>query len=71
MYYVDDLVNNGWSVVIHLKPRDLYEMGEEVEEEEVHENMSYEENELPLNFNNNDDEYMHLATNHLNDDLVD
>ncbi|OIT31499.1 hypothetical protein A4A49_64129 [Nicotiana attenuata] len=28
VYYVDDEVNKGWSTVVHLKPRDLYEIGE-------------------------------------------
>ncbi|KAH0764831.1 hypothetical protein KY285_000702 [Solanum tuberosum] len=26
--YVDDILNKGWSVVVHLKPRDMYDMGE-------------------------------------------
>ena len=44
VYYVDDVVNKGWSVVVHLKPRDLYEMGEIVEE--VYENEPYQDQEL-------------------------
>ncbi|KAJ1386045.1 hypothetical protein SESBI_41176 [Sesbania bispinosa] len=28
VYYVDDEVNKGWSVVVHMKPRDLYDMGQ-------------------------------------------
>ncbi|RDX89554.1 hypothetical protein CR513_28706, partial [Mucuna pruriens] len=28
VYYVDDEVNIGWSVVVHMMPRDLYDMGE-------------------------------------------
>jgi hypothetical protein len=32
VYYVDDVVNKGWGVVVHLKARDLYEMGEDIEE---------------------------------------
>ncbi|KAK7306021.1 hypothetical protein VNO77_43935 [Canavalia gladiata] len=28
VYYVDDEVNKGWSVVVHMMPRDLYDMGE-------------------------------------------
>ncbi|XP_025608126.1 uncharacterized protein [Arachis hypogaea] len=35
VYYVDDEVDKGWSVVVHVKPRDLYDMGEENEEAEV------------------------------------
>ena len=45
VYYVDDLVNKGWSVAIHLKPRDLYEMGEEAGEE-TYENEQYQEQVL-------------------------
>ncbi|OIT30619.1 hypothetical protein A4A49_59057, partial [Nicotiana attenuata] len=39
IYYVHDEVNKGWSTVIHLKPRDLYEMGEG--ENEVPKNESF------------------------------
>ncbi|XP_075074837.1 uncharacterized protein LOC142162387 [Nicotiana tabacum] len=46
VYYVDDVVNKGWSVAMHLKPRDLYDMGEEVVEDEVYENEPYQEQEL-------------------------
>ncbi|KAL4306317.1 hypothetical protein AHAS_Ahas16G0166200 [Arachis hypogaea] len=35
VYYVDDEVAKEWSVVVHVKPRDLYDMGEENEEAEV------------------------------------
>ena len=37
VYYVDNVVNKGWSTVVHLKPRDLYVMGGE------------EDNEFPKN----------------------
>lgn len=67
VYYVDDLVNEGWSVAVHLKPRDLYEMGEEIEEE-VYENVPNEAQELE-HFNNIDDEYVELATNDMVGDL--
>ncbi|OIT26536.1 hypothetical protein A4A49_41017 [Nicotiana attenuata] len=33
VYYVDDEVNKGWSTVVHLKPRDLYDMGGEGDNE--------------------------------------
>ncbi|OIT35664.1 hypothetical protein A4A49_59215, partial [Nicotiana attenuata] len=39
VYYVDDEVNKGWSIVFHLKPRDLYETGER--ENEVPKNESF------------------------------
>jgi len=28
VYYIDDEVNKEWSIVVHLKPQDLYDMGE-------------------------------------------
>lgn len=33
VYYVDDELNKGWSTVIHLNPRELYDIGEEGENE--------------------------------------
>jgi len=66
VYYVDDVVNKGWSVVVHLKPRDLYEMGEIVKE--VYENETYQDQELEK-FYNNDNEYVQLTTNHLDGDI--
>jgi len=42
VYYVDDIVNKGWSVAVHLKARDLYDMGE-VMEEQVYEDEPYQE----------------------------
>ncbi|KAH1198427.1 hypothetical protein GmHk_18G052013 [Glycine max] len=68
VYYVDDVVNEGWSVVVHIKPRDLYDMGEEVEEN-AYENEPYQEQQLEQ-FSRLDDQYVQLATNHLNDDIV-
>ncbi|XP_016185884.1 uncharacterized protein LOC107627561 [Arachis ipaensis] len=35
VYYVDNEVDKEWSVVVHVKPRDLYDMGEENEEAKV------------------------------------
>nr|XP_029151076.1 uncharacterized protein LOC114925857 [Arachis hypogaea] len=26
VYYVDDMVNKGWSIAMHVKPRDMYDM---------------------------------------------
>ena len=34
VYYVDDKTNPPWNVAIHVKPRDLYEMGDEEEHDE-------------------------------------
>ncbi|KAJ1382948.1 hypothetical protein SESBI_43763 [Sesbania bispinosa] len=31
VFYVDDEKEKGWSIPIHVKPRDLYDMGEEDE----------------------------------------
>ncbi|WVZ18489.1 hypothetical protein V8G54_005811 [Vigna mungo] len=67
VYYVDDVVNEGWSVAVHLKPRDLYEIGEEVQEE-LYENEPYQVQELEK-FYSNDNEYVQLATNHLDEDI--
>jgi len=69
VYYVDDMVNEGWSIVVHIKPRDLYDMGEEVEEN-VYENEPYEEQELE-HFSSLNNEYVQLATNHLTNDMGD
>ncbi|WVZ03365.1 hypothetical protein V8G54_024171 [Vigna mungo] len=67
VYYVDDVVNEGWNVVVHVKPRDLYEMGEEIQEE-LFENEQYQDQELDK-FYSNDNEYVQLATNHLDEDI--
>ncbi|XP_025685089.1 uncharacterized protein [Arachis hypogaea] len=69
VYYVDDVVNKGWSIVVHLKPRDLYEMGDEIEEA-ADEDEPHQEQALDQYFGNSD-EYIQLATNHLIDDVVD
>ncbi|XP_015166236.1 uncharacterized protein [Solanum tuberosum] len=68
VYYVDDIVNKGWSVAVHLKPRDLYDMGE-VMEEQVYENEPYQEQELDQFFTDGD-EYVQLATDYIIDDTV-
>lgn len=31
VYYVNDEMSKDWSVVVHLKPRDLYDMGEQID----------------------------------------
>lgn len=33
VYYVNDELSKDWSVVVHLKPRDLYDMGEQIDTE--------------------------------------
>ena len=32
VFFVEDEMEQDWSVVLHLKPRDLYDIGEEVKE---------------------------------------
>lgn len=41
VYYVDDETDEGWSVAIHLKPRDLFDM-RGVDEEGIYENLPYQ-----------------------------
>ncbi|KAG5632405.1 hypothetical protein H5410_004122 [Solanum commersonii] len=57
--HLKHIVNKGWSVVVNLKPIDLYDMGE-VMEEEVYENEPYQEQELDQFFTDSD-EYVQLA----------
>lgn len=45
MNYVDDIVNKGRSVVVHLKTRDLYDM-REVMDEKIYANESYRKQEV-------------------------
>ncbi|KAH0706398.1 hypothetical protein KY285_010897 [Solanum tuberosum] len=56
VYYVDDETDKEWSVVLHLKPRDLFEMGE-VDEEDLYENESYQQQEFGQFF---DDDYENI-----------
>ncbi|XP_061363146.1 uncharacterized protein LOC133306783 [Gastrolobium bilobum] len=51
VYYVDDEVNKGWSVVVHMMPRDLYDMGE-VTEDVICETEPYQEQDLSNLFSN-------------------
>ena len=69
VYYEDNMVNKKWSVVVHIKPRDLYDMGEEVEES-AYENEPYHEQDLEQ-FSSLNNEYVQLATNHITDDIGD
>ncbi|KAM3359779.1 hypothetical protein P3S68_019490 [Capsicum galapagoense] len=45
VYYVDDENDKEWSVAVHLKPRDLFDMGE-IDEEEIYENEPYQQQEF-------------------------
>ena len=44
VFYVDDETDKGWSVVVHVKPRDLYDMGEG--NEDMYENEPYAQQEF-------------------------
>ncbi|XP_060171296.1 uncharacterized protein LOC132602472 [Lycium barbarum] len=54
VYYVDDEKEKQWSVVVHLKPRDLYDMGEETEEESIYDIVSSSQEYLGSRFPNGD-----------------
>ncbi|KAM3359571.1 hypothetical protein P3S68_019282 [Capsicum galapagoense] len=45
VYYVDDENDKEWSVAVHLKPRDLFDM-REIDEEEIYENEPYQQQEF-------------------------
>ncbi|XP_049389030.1 uncharacterized protein LOC125853389 [Solanum stenotomum] len=56
VYYVDDETDKEWSIVVHLKPRDLFEMGE-VDEEDLYKNEPYQQQEFGQFF---DDDYENI-----------
>ncbi|XP_057440976.1 uncharacterized protein LOC130732968 [Lotus japonicus] len=62
VYYVDEEVNKGWSLVVHMMPRDLYDMGE-VESE------PYEEQDLS-NLISNEDDTMTLARDDVDNEFI-
>ncbi|RDX89559.1 hypothetical protein CR513_28702, partial [Mucuna pruriens] len=68
VYYVDDEVNKGWSIVVHMMPRDLYDMGE-VEEDITFESEPYHEQDLS-NLFTNETEIITLTRNDVNDEFV-
>ncbi|XP_020959171.1 uncharacterized protein LOC110262888 [Arachis ipaensis] len=68
VYYVDDMGNKGWSIVVYVKPRDIYDMGQG-NEDVVYENEPYQEQELEQLFDPNN-EYIQLATNLLDSDAI-
>ncbi|XP_057744386.1 uncharacterized protein LOC130962245 isoform X2 [Arachis stenosperma] len=68
VYYVDDMVNKGWSIAVHVKPRDMYDIGQG-NEDIVYENEPYQEQELEQLFDPNN-EYIQLATNLLDSDAI-
>ncbi|XP_060186724.1 uncharacterized protein LOC132616141 isoform X2 [Lycium barbarum] len=54
VYYVDDEKEKQWSAVVHLKPRDLYDMGEETEEESIYDVISSSQEDLGSRFPDGD-----------------
>ncbi|KAM3289756.1 hypothetical protein P3S67_018045 [Capsicum chacoense] len=45
VYYVDDENDEEWCVAVHLKPRDLFDIGE-IDEEKIYENEPYQQQEF-------------------------
>ncbi|RDX89547.1 hypothetical protein CR513_28709, partial [Mucuna pruriens] len=68
VYYVDDEVNKGWSIVVHMMPRDLYDMGE-VGEDITFESVLYHEQDLN-NLFINQIETITLTRNYVDDEFV-
>lgn len=66
VFYIDDVKESGWSIPIHMKPRDLYDMGEEDEEIMVA-NEVYQSQNLEEIFPD-DTTYMQLARASMDDD---
>ena len=59
VYFVEDQISLDWNVVVHLKPRDLYDMGELVDDE-MCKHEPFTEQELN-NFFDNGDNNLQLA----------
>jgi len=82
VYYVDDEVNKDWTIVMHLKPQNLYDMGEgdgEVCEVESRPQQDLNDffnnsNELTLFRDDEDDELLNKDNNdgeiHENDSIL-
>jgi len=68
VYYVDDEVNKGWSVVVHMMPRDLYDMGE-VGEDIIFESESYHKQDLN-NLFTSETEAITLARDDIDNEFV-
>ena len=67
VYYVEDEKEKGWSIPIHVKPRDLYDMGED-DEEIIYDNEGYPSQDLEQFFLD-DGSHMQLARDSMDDDL--
>jgi len=66
VYYVNDEVNKDWTIAVHLKPRDFYDMGEE--DIEICEVQSCPQQDLNQFFN--DSEQLPLFRDYEDDDLL-
>lgn len=71
VYYVNDEIDKYWSVVVHLKPRDLYDMGYQIDIEVCPEQNLYQffgdSDDLSLIREDVDDELS--SEGHVNDDI--
>ncbi|XP_057723796.1 uncharacterized protein LOC130939727 [Arachis stenosperma] len=68
VYFVNDEVNKDWSVVVHLKPKDSYDMGGN-EDDEPCENEPWSEQNLDSLFENGDN--LSLLRDEVDDELLD
>lgn len=71
VYYVNDELNKDWSVVVHLNPRDLYDMGDQIDIEVCPEQdldqFFGDSDDLSLIREDEDDEL--IIEGHLNDNI--
>ena len=67
-FYIEDLVFLEWSVVVHLKPRDLYDMGDDIDDE-ICEHAPFTEQDLS-NFFENDSKNIQSVREEEDDDLL-
>ena len=49
VYYVEDELDKNWCIPVHLKPRDMYNMGEE-DVDDFHESEPFEQQNLELSY---------------------
>lgn len=70
VYYVKDELDNDWTVAVHLKPRDLYDMGEDGQDDGdgVYENELHIEQDLGTFFDI-DFENIQLTRDNIDDEL--
>ncbi|KAI5428287.1 hypothetical protein KIW84_033319 [Lathyrus oleraceus] len=62
VYFVNDEMDKDWSVIVHLKPRDLHDMGDQIDIEVCH------EQNLDQFFGDSDD--MSLIREDVDDELI-